>query len=258
MSIHLLQSPKECLPRSLPPVSDFYAGRIATQLVAASESRMRSRTWRRFAQLLFVVTLLAGVPALSPAIAHGIAPAIAKAQQNKILIKVLPGLTGRVVVEASCAPAKAWSFPDSYAGVLNLGRRVESFELFDANGAEISSRKIAPGQFQSATPASKYRYEVNLAPPLSTVDSAKVSWLKSEQGLLMLRDLLPALVPSTPLTKTDPAEERMTVRLDLPQGWVAHLNQPEHRIAEFEIADKDNAVIAVGSHLRISSTRPPG
>jgi predicted metalloprotease with PDZ domain len=131
---------------------------------------------------------------------------------------------------------------------LNLGSRIQGMKLFDAAGAEVVTRTIAPGQFQAATPATKFHYQVNIAPPYRVPDAARVSWLSSERGLLMLRDLLSLQKPST----------RVTVRLSLPQGWVAHTNEAESVGDEFEIADPDVAVFAVGSQLRISTSTTSG
>ena len=179
---------------------------------------------------------------------------MAWAQQAKVEIRVLPGSAGRIVVDGSCAPATAWSFRDSYAGVLNLGSRIDGLTLSDAAGAQVSNRKIAPGQFQAAAPATRFRYEVSLAPTGRAADAARVSWVSAERGLLMLRDLLP--VSGT--AANDQVRERVTVRLSLPPGWVAHSNEAPNVGGEFEIADADLAVFAVGDRLRISTTNASG
>ena len=116
---------------------------------------------------------------------------IASAQRAKVELRVLSDAPGRIIVEGNCAPATAWSFRDSYAGVLNLGSRIDAVKLFDAAGKEVANRKIAPGQFQASAPATRFRYEVNLAAPVRAADAARVSWVSAERGLLMLRDLLP-------------------------------------------------------------------
>ena len=181
---------------------------------------------------------------------------LAHAQQARVEIRVLPNSTGRIIVDGSCAPATTWSFRDSYAGVLNLGSRIEALKLFDAAGTEIAYRSIAPGQFQAANPATKFRYEVSVAPPGRAADAARVSWLSSDRGLLMLRDLLPAWASgAAPYAHVG---QRLTVRLSLPQGWGAHSNEAPNVGSDFEIADADVAVFAVGSHLRISTTATSG
>src|SRR5712692_7208049 len=112
-----------------------------------------------------------------------------KAQQVNVTVRVFLGSPGHVVIEGNCEPTKVWSFRNDYAGVSELGSRVEGLKLFDLAGAEIPAHKIAPGQFEAATAAARFRYEVSLAPPARPSDAARVSWLNSERGLLMLADL---------------------------------------------------------------------
>lgn len=251
MSIQLFQSLRGDLSPVSRPVPNNHLEAFACQPVAARESEVRLRTSRRVVLTLFFIALLSCVTS------------IASAQQTSVVIRVLSDSTGRVVVEGSCAPATVWSFRDSYAGVLNLGSRVEGLKLFDAAGTEVTNRKIAPGQFQAVSPASKFRYEVSLAPPVRAVDAARVSWLNSERGLLMLRDLLPvspsgASANDHDRTKDKAVGERVTLRLSLPEGWVTHSNEAQNAAGEFEIADADLAVFAVGHHIRISTTSASG
>ena len=76
--------------------------------------------------------------------------------------------------------------------------------------------------------------------------------LNAERGLLMLRDLLPVSGAA------DQAAQRVTLRLSLPQGWLAHTNGVENVRGEFDLADADLAVFAVGQRLRISTTTISG
>jgi hypothetical protein len=250
MSIQTFQSLRGDLSPVSRPVPNNCMGAFACQPVAR-ESEVRLRTCRRLVLTLFFTALLNCVTS------------IASAQQANVVIRVLPNPNGRVVVEGSCAPATVWSFRDSYAGVLNLGSRVEGLKLFDAAGTEVTNRKIAPGQFHAAAPASKFRYEVSLAPPVRPADAARVSWLNSDRGLLMLRDLLPvspsgASANGHDRTKDKAVGERVTLRLGLPEGWVAHSNEAQNAAGEFEIADADLAVFAVGRQIRISTTTTSG
>jgi hypothetical protein len=178
------------------------------------------------------------------------------AQRLRIEIRVLPDANGRVIVEGSCAPAASWSFPDSYAGILNLGSRIEGLRLYDAAGAEVPNRKIAPGQFQAEAPATRFHYEARLDAPARAADAARVSWLSSERGLLMLRDLLPS-APSI-ANPNKQVVQGVTVRLSLPPGWVGHASAAQNDGGEFELADADLGVFAVGDRLRISTTKMAG
>jgi hypothetical protein len=251
MSIELFQGMRGDLSPISPPGSNQRIGTLACQPVAARQSKVRLRTCRHVVLTLIFIALLSCITST------------VSAQQTKVVIRVLPDPDGRVVVEGSCAPDTVWSFRDSYAGILNLGSRVEGLKLFDAAGTEITARKIAPGQFQAASPASKFRYEVSLAPPVRTADAAKVSWLNSDRGLLMLRDLLPvspsgASANDQDRTKDQAVGEHVTLRLSLPEGWVAHSVEAQNAAGEFEITDADVAVFAVGNHIRISTTTTSG
>ncbi|HMG76131.1 MAG TPA: hypothetical protein VK582_21700 [Pyrinomonadaceae bacterium] len=168
---------------------------------------------------------------------------------------MLPDPAGRIIVDGSCAPATAWSFRDSYAGILNLGSRIEGLRVFDTAGTEVSIRKIAPGQFQAATPAMRFHYEVSVTPAARAADAAKVSWVKSDRGLLMLRDLLPTCRLGA---ANGQVAERVIVRLSLPTDWIAHSNESPNVGGDFEITDTDLAVFAVGDHLRISTIAASG
>src|ERR1700682_6168183 len=72
---------------------------------------------------------------------------VVKSQQVHVTVRVILGSPGHVVIEGNGEPTKVWSFRNDYAGVSELGNRVEVLKLFDPAGAEISVRKIAPGQY---------------------------------------------------------------------------------------------------------------
>lgn len=178
------------------------------------------------------------------------AASIASAQTSSIRMEVVPSTPGRLLIEASGPPSSTWSFPDSYGGALGLASRVEKFQLFDSQDREISVRKLAPGQFASDHPATKFKYEMQISPPARASDAALVSWLDSDRGVLMIGDLLPAFQPHRPDYRS-----RISVRLELPSGWVAHSTEAKNSSGEFDVADADRALIAIGRKLR-ASTRP--
>jgi predicted metalloprotease with PDZ domain len=171
----------------------------------------------------------------------------ARAQQVNVTVQVFPGSPGHVVIEGNCEPTKVWSFRNDYAGVSELGSRVEGLKLFDPAGAEIPAHKIAPGQFEAATAAARFRYEVNLAPPAQPSDAARVSWLNEEHGLLMLADLLPVFQ-----SKAANRREGVKVLFKLPAFCAVYSNEKENAQGEFAVADADRAVFLVGTHLRSS------
>jgi predicted metalloprotease with PDZ domain len=175
----------------------------------------------------------------------------AAAPQVSVRIHLIPE-TSRVEIEGSCPPTTRWSFPDSYAGALGLGNRVEKFAVLDESGAEIPTRKLAPGQFDSTKAASRFRYEVNLTPLLSSSDSARVSWLNKQRGLLMLADLLPII--SAEKTGAMAA----TVKFQAPDSWVVQSNEGDTQQSALGVPDIDRAVFAVGMNLRTSRLTESG
>lgn len=186
------------------------------------------------------------------------------AQSISAEIRVLPQAPGRVLIEGNCLPTTVWSFRDSYAGVLNLGTRVDRMQLFDATGAELQMRRIAPGQFEATKPASRFRYEVNLSPPARASDAALVSWLDADRGLLLISDLLPtenSAVATNAATATARAgvsrkddRDSATLRISLPAGWSVYSNEARSTSGEFTVPDVSRAVFVVGRQLRTSRT----
>src|SRR5437762_3822263 len=83
-------------------------GRAITQTPGRLPGRLKAHRecYRHLLAALRLIALL------------GCVMSIARAQQTKIEILVLPGSTGHVVVEGSGQPAADWSFRDNYAGVL--------------------------------------------------------------------------------------------------------------------------------------------
>ena len=133
-----------------------------------------------------------------------------------------------------------------------MGTRVERFAALDEGGAEILTRKLAPGQFDSTKAASRFRYEVNLAPPLSGTDASRISWLNNQRGLLMLADLLPIT------SGISPREKAATIRFQSPESWTVQSNEQESSQAAVGVSDIDRAVFAVGNNLRSSRLTESG
>jgi predicted metalloprotease with PDZ domain len=204
---------------------------------------MSTRLWhsfeRKFVILLGLVAVIAGVSAG------------AAAQQVSVRIRLVPE-TGRIDVEGNCPATARWSFPDSYGGVLGLGNRIERFVVLDESGAEVPTRKIAPGQFDSPKAGSHFRYEVNLTPPASSSDSARVSWLNQQRGLLMLADLLPVI------SGKRGGVTAAIVSFEAPASWTVQASDRESPQSPLEVSDIDRAVFAVGKNLRSSRIAESG
>lgn len=173
----------------------------------------------------------------------------ASAQNVKVHIALLPE-SSHAVIEIAGPPRSQWSFRDVYARAIGLGSRIENFSAADAAGREVKLRKLAPGQFESDQKAAKVKYEVRLSPPFPA-DSAFVSWLTVERGVLMLSDLLP-------LSLDTDAGRAAEVEFTLPAGWRVASIESSSGANQFQVADLDRAVFAVGRSLRVSEANVAG
>lgn len=198
------------------------------------------------------------------------------ARQVNVVIQPPVDSHARAFIEVICDPVRIWSFPNSYAGVTELGNRIERLEAFDRTGAEISVRKIAPGQFETAQSATRFRYEVNLEPPAQPSDAARVSWLSFTRGLLMLADVLPTNRSeegkAADREKKGTAAENTIVRFTVPNSWEVYSSESQNAVGDFPVIargevqkelafvvpDVDRAVFVLGSHLRGSQVSASG
>ena len=186
---------------------------------------------------------LVGLCSFLPAAGHSVQAQSA----DQAVIRLIPA-DGRVVIEVRGDQRARWSFLDSYAGVIGLGSRVRDFTAEDAKGAPVSVRTIAPGQFESAAPASSFKYEQIIAAPGRPSDAALVSWLNAERGVLMLADLLPISKQST----------RITIEVEAPPGWTIYSNDQKPNSNSLEVTDVNRAILIVGRELRSSSRNTSG
>jgi predicted metalloprotease with PDZ domain len=170
---------------------------------------------------------------------------IVRAQSIKGSVSILSISPPRVRVEGERAAASnIWSFRNTYASLMGIGERIENLKLADGQGANVAVRMLAPGEWKSEGPATRFSYEVKLDAPLMTTDSAYVSWLAGEHGFLMTGDLLPR--------PTDGAGKAATanLRLLLPPGWSAGSTELKSGDGRYEIKDTERAVFFVGRSLR--------
>jgi predicted metalloprotease with PDZ domain len=171
----------------------------------------------------------------------------ARAEALTARISVLSTAPARVRIEGERnLPTRAWSFRNIYAGVMNLGERIENLTLADRSGTGVPVRKLAPGEYEAATDATRFSYEMRLDAPMRDTDAAHVSWLTNEGGFLMLGDLLPLPVNR----KEAAAEANATVSFTLPQTWTIAASADAGGGGQFAAADAERAVFFVGQQLR--------
>jgi hypothetical protein len=169
----------------------------------------------------------------------GARPREVKAHALEVKITVTSSSPTRARVEGRRSEgATAWSFRNFYGSIAGLAERIENFTLSDESGAEVAARKLAPGEFSAARAATRFAYDIKLAPPAFAADAAHVSWLDSSHGLLMPGDLLPQ-----PL-----ADAKVT--LQLPAGWAVSTVEPKDGAGAYDLSDAERAVFAIGRDLR--------
>ncbi len=161
-------------------------------------------------------------------------------------ISVISVAPARVRIEGERSHAtRAWSFRNVYASVMNLGERIEKLTLADSSGADVPLRKLAPGEYEAASAATRFVYEMKLDAPLFEGDAAHVSWLTNERGFLMLGDLLPLAANEKDSTRTS-----ATLSFTLPSSWTIAASVKANGEGSFEIADAEAAIFFVGQNLR--------
>jgi hypothetical protein len=174
----------------------------------------------------------------------GARPVQVKTRALEVKISVTSLSPARVRVEGRRGEgATAWSFRNFYGSIAGLAERIENFTLSDDGGADVAVRKLAPGEFTAARAATRFAYDVKLAPPAFAADAAHVSWLGPEHGLLMPGDLLPQ-----PL-----ADAKVTIQL--PAGWAVSTVDEKSSDGAFDLGDAERAVFAVGRDLRAKQGR---
>lgn len=173
-----------------------------------------------------------------------------QAETLNVQVSVASLNPARVKIEGERSRAtRAWSFRNVYANVMNLGERVENLNLTDASGAPVAVRKLAPGEYEAASAATRFSYEVKLDAPSFESDAAHVSWLTTERGFLMLGDLLPLS------NEKETAKVDATVRLNLPEQWTVAASFDAVADGKFEVADVESAVFFIGQGLREKKQR---
>jgi predicted metalloprotease with PDZ domain len=161
-------------------------------------------------------------------------------------ISIISVAPARVRIEGERSVAtRAWSFRNAYASMVNLGERIEKLALADSSGADVPVRKLAPGEYEAASAATRFVYEMKLDAPLFESDAAHVSWLTNERGFLMLGDLLP-LVSG----EKDVAKASASLRFVLPVNWMIATNNKAGVDGVFEVTDREAAIFFVGQNLR--------
>lgn len=166
---------------------------------------------------------------------------------TEVRIEILSATPARVSVEGELLKGMSvWSFPNTYANAKRLAERINKFTLADESGANVSARKISPGEYVSESAATRFRYEVNLEPSFNSASEANVSWMVNKRALLMLGDLLPR------------GFTNVKANLSLPARWSASSVEERSERNEFAVSEPDAAIFFVGEDLRESHEQISG
>jgi predicted metalloprotease with PDZ domain len=164
----------------------------------------------------------------------------------KVSVEVLSLSPARVKIEGwRAGQARNWSFLNTYAGVAGLGERIENLRLSDASGASVPLRRLAPGEYEAASAATQFSYEVKLDAPANPADASHVSWLAKDFGFFALGDLLPR-----PDEASGPRATQTMVRFSLPAQWRLAANETQSADGQFVVTDTEHAVFFAGPELR--------
>ena len=162
-------------------------------------------------------------------------------------IKVLSASTlrveARILNENINQSKKNWAFLRSIAGADNLGARISDFSLADEQSRPVSFKKLIDGEYLADGEANSFQYQINLKPLSNAATLAHVSWLKDEQGILMLGDLLPQFAE-------DKQPISAKVKLELPSQWKIISSEKTSSGNILLVKNIEKAVFAIGKDWR--------
>lgn len=170
------------------------------------------------------------------------------AQQIEVGIKINTNalsshIEGKFLQENSLPTSRNWSFLNSAAGAENSGDRISNLELKNKESQNIAVKKFAPGEYLAENAATFWKYDIDLQSPKTPNQMAHVSWISGEQGILMLRDLLPQ-------TATDNPTVDARIKFDLPEDWTVITCEKQTAKNVFAVENVDKAVFIIGKNWR--------
>jgi len=158
----------------------------------------------------------------------------------KPIIKISIEKPSDLTIEAEMPqPVREWSFRNAYAGALNLGERIDNFEVLNTAQEVLPVRKITAGEYRTDQPAQLIRYTIN-ASSRAASEVAHVTWLSEDYGCLMLADLLPIVFDGLELR----------IELKLPPKWSAQFSGNTDDNGRVIVRKPEETVFVVGPTLK--------
>jgi hypothetical protein len=166
------------------------------------------------------------------------------AQDLEVKIKILApdkiSVEVKFLAENPNLASKDISFLRSIADVSDLGERIENFRASGKNGNPIETKKLFFGEYQTAEIPNAWAYQVKTEIPKKITDSAHISWLSNELGVLMLADLLPRFNRNV----------SAKITFELPNGWKISSSENQAGEQVFNLKNVENAIFLVGKNFR--------
>jgi predicted metalloprotease with PDZ domain len=166
----------------------------------------------------------------------------AHAETLNVRIQIVSLNPAHVKIEGERNPTRVWSFRKIYGNLIDLAERIENLSLADASGGNVAVRKLSSGEYEAASAATHFSYEVRLDPPSFDTDASHASWLTPERGFFMLGDLLP-------LSNEKDAAGAL-LRFELPEKWNVATSALVDANGQYRVADMEKAVFFAGLDVR--------
>lgn len=175
-------------------------------------------------------------------IACAVCALASEAGDPHVLVVVNDSDSATVRVEGKLPePVRAFSFPESRAGVGGLAKRISDLKTYGEKGAEVAHRRTPEGAVFADEPLTSYSYIVDLSPQADVTLGAHVSWIAEGKGILMLHDLLPSLGAEANWLK---------VRLEVPKGMTVVSNEKRLPEGLYTVDDPAEAVFLIAADVR--------
>src|SRR5437868_10660229 len=129
---------------------------------------------------------------------------------------------------------------NQYGGIVGLSDRASVLVLKNKDGGSVSFKKLISGEYLAEENFVRWscNYELSTMAPASA--NAHVSWVGPDNGILMLKDLLPQM----------PGNKRFSARVTivLPDGWRITTTERAAEKNIFEVADVENAEFVISKN----------
>ena len=196
-----------------------------------------STTEKKF--LLLVVLCLQIVFLTSTGLAQEIEASISLVPTAPTAVQI----KGKTLKQEIAESNKMWTFVRSVPSAENLGERIDNLNLLNARGQAVVVKKLIAGEYLAEEQAVNWNYQADLQPPNSAA-MAHVSWIKDEQGILMLDDLLPQFV-----AKNDqPISAK--IKFELPEDWKIISREKSLDDRTFTLPDIEKSIFLIGKNWR--------